>query len=145
MKLAGAADPEAALEDERKRNREAQSEHRKDNLEDPGLARAMALYRQWLTEKGLTDTRANWRKWEHNEEWKHYAPSESAHVRAVGHQPLPISTRSGSEKAVYDRVMFMVEKAEDEDQLRAIERHIAKVFPELARLATEAGLTGKGE
>jgi hypothetical protein len=53
------------------------------------------------------------------------------------------TTRTGSEKAVYDRVMFMVEKAEDEDQLRMIERHISKVFPELARLATEAGLTGK--
>jgi hypothetical protein len=57
---------------------------------------------------------------------------------------IHVSTRSGTEKAVYDRVMFMVEKAEDEDQLRMIERHMAKVFPELARLATEAGLTGKG-
>jgi hypothetical protein len=51
--------------------------------------------------------------------------------------------RLGSEKAIFDRVMFMVEKAEDEDQLRMIARHIAKVFRELARLADEAGLTGK--
>jgi hypothetical protein len=54
---------------------------------------------------------------------------------------IHVSTRSGTEKAVYDRVMFMVERAEDEDQLRMIERHISEVFPELARLATEAGLT----
>ena len=51
--------------------------------------------------------------------------------------------RSPAEKAIFDRVMFMVEKAEDEDHLRMIERHIAKVIPELARLADEAGLTGK--
>ena len=66
-----------------------------------------------------------------------------AHRKAKEPTTIHVSTRSGTEKAVYDRVMFMVEKAEDEDQLRMIERHISKVFPELARLATEAGLTGK--
>jgi hypothetical protein len=102
MKIAGAVDAEAAADDERKRNAEAQAK-RRDN--------------------------------------------ERSDVSAVGQQPSPIntmlSTRSGTEKAVYDRVMFMVERAEDEDQLRMIERHISKVFPELARLASEAGLTGK--
>ena len=51
--------------------------------------------------------------------------------------------RSPAEKAIFDRVMFMVENAEDEDHLRMIERHITKVIPELARLADEAGVTGK--
>jgi hypothetical protein len=102
MKLAGSTDPQAAADDERKRNREDQADHREQN---------------------------------------------GAHVSAIGQQSSPInialSTRSGTEKAVYDRVMFMVEKAEDEDQLMMIERHISRVFPELSRLATEAGLTGK--
>jgi hypothetical protein len=104
MKIAGAVDAEAAADDERKRNAEAQAK-RRDN--------------------------------------------ERSDVSAVGQQPCPIfpeatsTTRSGTEKAVYDRVRFMVEKAEDEEQLRMMERHMTKTFPELARMATEAGLTGK--
>ena len=51
--------------------------------------------------------------------------------------------RLGSEKVIFDRVMFMVEKAEDEDMLRVIERAIFKRYPELGQKADEAGLTGK--
>jgi hypothetical protein len=51
--------------------------------------------------------------------------------------------RYGSEKAIFDRILFMVGKAEDEDMLRAIEQAIVKRYPELRQKADEAGLTGK--
>jgi hypothetical protein len=72
------------------------------------------------------------------------ARRDRAEAVRVANGGKPAQTRrTPAEKAIFDRILFMIGKAEDEDMLRAIEGAIVKRYPELGQKADEAGLTGK--